>query len=632
MMKGQLISTIADITQSILQEEGLLWPDQLKIAVQHPASVEHGEYSSSIAMQLAKLLKRSPLQIAAEYKERLLVHPLAGGFIQKIEVAPPGFINLYLDWQQWAANAQRLTPAAGVIQQKVLIEHTSINPNKSAHIGHLRNSCIGDTLARMLRKSGYQVEVHNYIDDLGNQLADTVVGMLQTSTEQAHARFGDFCWETYAKINKAYKEEPELLQHRDAVLSELEKGQSNTSWIGLLIAERIVREHVEEMKVFGISYDVLVWESSIMREGFWQQAFELLQTTPIFRQEIEGKLAGCWVLKQPEAVSVSGSESESAIESMEQADFQSDKVLIRSNGILTYTAKDIAYHLWKFGLLNNDFRYKKFTDRLWSTDAGGVKKKIGHADMVINVIDQRQQYPQAMVKQALLALGFEQQASQLRHVSYGVVSLSRNTAEGLGVDTTDGKNVYPMSGRQGIGIKINDFLNRMEGVIDVKRSRKRGLSSRVIAAASIRYYLLRFHLQTEVVFDLEQATEVSGNTGVYLLYSYARSHSILDKAKYSPMSIDAAAITELDTAELSLMRQLAYWPDILRSAVEELAPNHLCTYAHELSSLFNHFYAVCPILKAEPLKKIFRLWLTNRYKETLHEALDLLGLPTPKRM
>ncbi|MGM0882988.1 MAG: arginine--tRNA ligase [Bacillota bacterium] len=626
MISRKITSAIEEITQGILQEASLLRPENLKITVEHPASIEHGEYSSNIAMQLAKLLKRAPFQIAHEFKERLLGHSNLSSIINKIEVAPPGFINFYLDWQKWAFQSDLLTSATHPSGKKVLIEHTSINPNKSAHIGHLRNSCIGDTLSRMLKKTGHQIEVHNYIDDLGNQLADTVVGILHTSTEQPYPRFGDFCWETYAKINKAYKEQPDLLEHRTNVLTELEEGHSNIAWIGLLIAERIVREHVEEMKQFGIAYDVLVWESSIVREGFWARAFELLQKTSIFRQEQEGKLKGCWVLKQPD--------NDGGIEDPSQSEFQSDKVLVRSNGILTYTAKDIAYHLWKFGLLDKDFRYKKFSDRLWSTHPNGVKKQIGQADMVINVIDQRQEYPQAMVKQALLALGFEEQAANLRHVSYGVVSLSPDTAKGLGIDTSDGKHAYAMSGRQGIGIKIAEFLERMALIIDAKRSRKAGLSSLAIAAASIRYYLLRFHLQTEVVFDLEHATEVSGNTGVYLLYSYARSCSILDKANETSITMpsELQMFQELELQEHSLLRQLAYWPETLQAAANELAPNYLCNYAHELSTLFNHFYATCPILKEEAQKRRFRLWLTDRYKQTMQEALEILGLPTPKRM
>ncbi|MFC6227988.1 arginine--tRNA ligase [Paenibacillus allorhizosphaerae] len=622
-----IVGAVESALNELFQATGLQRPEGLKIGIEHPNYMTFGDYSTNIAMLLAKALRKPPAAIASDLKDILERDASIQALFYKIEVAPPGFINLYVDWKKWAYGYETRTTAqsSGQPRKKVLIEHTSINPNKSAHIGHLRNSCIGDTLARLLKRTGYQVEVHNYIDDLGNQLADTVVGMLHTSTEQSFARFGDFCWETYAKVNKAYKEIPALQNERAAVLHELEKGNTNIAWMGLLVAERIVREHLEEMKQFGIDYDVLVWESSIVREGLWSRAFDMLQTTARFQQETDGKLAGCWVLRQPNGEGDSGTG--------EGADYQADKVLVRSNGILTYTAKDIAYHLWKFGLLGTDFRYKKFADKLWSTHPEGTSRKIGHADLVINVIDYRQEYPQAMVKQALQALGFHEQAEQLRHVSYGVVSLSRETAAGLGVDTTEEKHSYPMSGRQGIGIKAADFLDRMEQVIEAKRSRKAGLSSRTIAAAAIRYYLLRFHLQTEVVFDLNQATEVSGNTGVYMLYSYARACSILDKAKAGlPEQIEMKGFDELDPQEYSLMRYIAYWPETLEAAKEELAPNILCSYVHELATLFNHFYASCPILKAEQHTMLFRLWLTQRFQETLHDALQVLGLPTPKRM
>ncbi|UQZ82631.1 Arginine--tRNA ligase [Paenibacillus konkukensis] len=620
MIRNIIVSSVERIVSELWETSGRERPAGVKVSVERPAHSEHGDYSVNAAMLLAKPLKRSPQSIASEIREKLMNDAAAEPHFHKIETAGPGFLNFYVNWAKWSApgaSSEKIQRK----KEKVIIEHTSINPNKSAHVGHLRNSCIGDTIARMMKRSGYTVEVHNYIDDLGNQLADTVVGLLHTGNAGNYARFGDFCWDTYAKINREYGKRPELLQKRAEVLHELERGHTNTAWLGLLVAERIVREHLEEMKQFGIRYDVLVWESSIVKEGFWDSAFELLRTTPIFRRETAGKLAGCWVLKQEDAA---GSEAE----------FQADKVLVRSNGILTYTAKDIAYHLWKFGVLGRDFRYKKFGEGLWSTDSEGTRKKLGAADMVVNVIDHRQKYPQAMVRQSLAALGLEKQAAQLRHVSYGVVSLSRDTAAGLGVDVSEGKHAYPMSGRQGIGIQAADLLRRMEEAIEAKRSRKAGLSSRTIAAAAIRYYLLRFHLQTEVVFDLAQATEISGNTGVYLLYAHARGCSILDKAGSEAEAITANVPERerMHPQELSLIRQLAYWPETLEAAAGELSPNTICAYAHELSTLFNHFYASCPILKSEGEERTFRLWLTARFQATLKDALEVLGLPAPRRM
>ncbi|WP_054956178.1 arginine--tRNA ligase [Paenibacillus dakarensis] len=611
---------ITGIEQAVLSAPGANAPEGIQVRIEQPANMEHGDYSTNIAMQLAKTLRKAPLHIAEQIKAQLEQNDSFTALIHSIQVVPPGFINFYIDWSAWAQMKFELPV---IPSHKVVIEHTSINPNKSAHIGHLRNSCIGDTLVRLMRKIGYQVEVHNYIDDLGNQLADTVVGIQNISLSKEHLRFGDYCWDIYAAINKAYQDDPNLTEQRTKVLHALEEGNQNLSWMGLLVAERIVREHVEEMKQFGISYDLLVWESSIVREGFWESAFGLLKQTSLFHQETDGKLAGCWVLKQSSNDSADDQDTEHSI----------DKVLVRSNGILTYTAKDIAYHLWKYGLLPNDFVYKKFTDEVWTTGSHGKQQSFGKADIVINVIDYRQQYPQMMVKQALEGLGFTEEAEKLRHVSYGVVSLSPSAAAELGIDISDGKSSYAMSGRQGIGIKITELIDLMENVIEESRSDKNGLSSREIAIASIRYYLLRFALQTEVVFDLKQAAEISGNTGVYLLYSYARALSVLNKAQEKgALPVVPKQFPELEKAEHALLRHISTWKDALYTASKELTPSSLCNYAYDLASLFNNFYAACPILKAEGEALNFRVWLTSVYKDTLGEVLEVLGLPTPSRM
>lgn len=619
MISQTLVAHIEQSVKGWLSELGLEYPGHLTVYVEQPAHLEHGDYATNIAMQLAKVMRRPPLQIAEGLKERLEKNGLLGGLARSVEAAPPGFLNLRLDWGQWARTAFSL-PATP--DGKAVVEHTSINPNKSAHIGHLRNACIGDTLVRLLRRVGHEVEVHNYIDDLGNQLADTVVGLLNVPLKRTHARFGDYCWDLYAQVNKAYETDAELAGRRAEVLHALEEGDGNVSWVGLTVAERIVREHLEEMEAFGIRYDLLVWESSIVREGFWASAFELLKSTPQFYRETSGKLAGCWVLRQPDG------EAEDR-----EAEHQTDKVLVRSNGILTYTAKDIAYHLWKFGLLNKDFRYKRFSDALSSTHPTGTEALYGKAALVINVIDYRQQYPQAMVKQALEVLGYPEQAGKLRHVSYGVVSLSPSAAEELGIDTSSGKASYAMSGRQGIGIKVAELLDLMEGVIEDKRPEREGLPGRQIAAAAIRYYLLRFALSTEVVFDIQQATEITGNTGVYLMYAHARAASILSRAEADGVQAPApGALDPIEKAEHALLRHLANWQDELLAASRDLAPNAICNYAHELATLFNNFYAACPILKAEGDVRAARLWLTSRFRETMADALDVLGLPAPIRM
>jgi len=617
-MAAQMSKAVQEVMSEAGAGSGLTAASRVKIT---PSSNrEHGDFSCHVAMPLAKALRTAPLPLAERIKAKLEAAGRMDGVLLQVETAAPGYLNLFVDWFAWAGRSFE-PPAKPVC--KAVVEHTSINPNKSAHVGHLRNACIGDTLVRMLGRTGTEVEVHNYIDDLGNQLADTVAGLLHTPQTGAHSRFGDYCWDLYAAVNREYASDPVLTERRVQVLHDLERGDANVAWIGALAAERIVREHVEDMERFGIRYDLLVWESRIVQEGLWEQAFQLLRQSPGFVREDDGPLAGCWVLKRGAGPDEAASQA---------AEHVADKVLVRSNGILTYTAKDIAYHLWKFGLLERDFRYKRFAGELWTTVAEGERQPRGGADRVINVIDHRQQYPQHMVREALTALGFDKQAQRLQHVSYGVVSLSPAAAAELGIDTADGRSSYPMSGRQGIGIKVTDLLTRVENVIEAARADPNGLPSSHIAAAAIRYYLLRFHLQTEVVFDLRQATEISGNTGVYLLYAYARAANVLNKAAGGSGDGIPAGLRTPNSAEHALLRQISCWPDVLHEACAALAPHMICAFAYELAAEFNSFYAECPILKADAETRELRLWLTGQFQAVLGDALEVLGLPAPERL
>ena len=622
MLKQQLITNMKNALKLLFHTHQMDWNEQLPIQVEQPQHPEHGDLSTNIAMQLAKTFRKPPIQIANDLVSELQKSSSFLRLIERVEVVKPGFINFFLSWDALSSVETNYQPPADRSQQKVIIEHTSINPNKAAHIGHLRNSCIGDTIGRLYRAAGYNVEIHNYIDDLGNQLADTVVGLFHIPFNKKYRRFGDYCWDLYAKVNQAYQNQPSLQQKREEVLHQLEEGDNNIAWQGYLVADRIVREQIQEMAEFDIHYDLLIWESDIVREGFWKKAFALLQQSDQFVKETSGPLAGCWVLKQ-------------ANDHEKDDKHIQDKVLVRSNGILTYTAKDIAYHLWKFGLLETDFSYQPFQGQLWTTARSGTaKSSYGRADRVLNVIDQRQEYPQQMVKEALQAVGWQEQAEKLHHVSYGVVSLSPATAQMLGIDTSDQKASYTMSGRQGIGIKISELVEQMEKVIEEKRTRKSGISSRAIAIAAIRYYLLRFGLKTEIVFDMDQATEVTGNTGVYLLYGYTRGFNILKKANVEVIKKPAEINrTDLHSAELALLRHMITWQDTIESALKDAAPNYICNYAFELCSLFNHFYVECPVIKEEnEQKRTFRLWLTKTYLQHLGEALTILGLPKPTEM
>jgi arginyl-tRNA synthetase len=612
-IRKQLEKAVSVQVDKMLKQAGK--DGEKRVQVEPTVHREHGDYATNAAMIFASILRRPPLQISEEIRASIKLP-----WVKQIEVARPGFLNFFIDWGKWFTQSPTRFEAEPK-QEKIVVEHTSINPNKAAHIGHLRNACIGDSLARLLKRAGWNVEVHNYIDDLGNQVADTVVAMHELRFSGKVERFSDFCWDLYAEVNQAYKRGTLPEARRKEVLAELEEGDNTTAWLGALVAERNVRDHLEDMALFGIWYDLLVWESDIVREGFWEKAFAELKTSPLFRKETEGPYAGCWILKQEQADEHGG-------------EGRQDKVLVRSNGVLTYTAKDIAYHLWKFGRLGKDFSYRPFAEGLWTTARTGEQRPFGKADAVLNVIDVRQEYPQAMVKLALKTLGHEKEAERLSHISYGVVSLSPNTAARLGIDTSEKKSSYPMSGRQGIGIKISDLIKQMTEIVDRVRPRNEGLSSREIAAAAIRYYLLKYNLTTEIVFDLDQAADLQGNSGVYLMYQHARAAKLLrDGLKEKKIDrVEEEWFTKLLPEEEALLRALANWPDLLMQAAIDYQITPVASFAYELASSFSKFYRSAPILKTEEPHRTFRLWLVQQIKDTLADAYQVLGIPAPEQM
>ncbi len=628
-LRSTITTALTEAAGQLLARAGAAWPEGLEVRVTQPARLEHGDYSSTLPLQLARALRRPPLQIASE----LAVAAQALPVVARVAAVPPGHLNLFLDWREWAALHRTGALAAGggdaADRPRVLVEHTSINPNKAAHVGHLRNACIGDTLARLFRRLRFQVEVCNYVDDLGNQVADTLVGLLDVPVAGDHRRFGDFCWDVYARVNQAYTTGAVAPARRAEVQHALEEGRTNVAWLGTVVAERLTREQLADMAAFGVAFDFLVWERDILRGGFWDAAAARLRQSPLFVKETDGRLAGCWVLKQPEA-------AQDAAAAPEADERTADKVLVRSNGLLTYTAKDIAYHLWKFGALAVDLRYTEFLPGVWTSSPHGVARPFGRADRVLNVIDYRQEYPQQMVRLALETLGLRREAANLDHVRYGVVTLSPETAARLGVDTSEGRASYPMSGRQGIGIKVADLLEQMEATVEAVRPRQEGIASRAVAAAALRYYLLRFNLLTEIVLDLEQAAALHGNSGVYLMYQHARCAKVLHDGGWPPSSgTTVPAIPgELLEAERTLLRLLSGWQDVLAQAAAELNPTLLATYAYDLASAHSRFYEAAPILRRDvpPAARAFRLWLVALTRETLADALATIGLPAPDAM
>ena len=636
-----------------------------------PPQPEWGDFSSAICLSMAKQRRESPMKIAQEMAERL--RSKVPPYIQEINVSPPGYLNFKVDW---SGLAQDLIPQilqeeelfgrpASKPNKKIFIEHTSVNPNKAMHIGHLRNSVLGDTVARVLQWLGFSTEVCNYIDDTGLQVVDVVTALLYLDApfyqEGSHFKnlwakvqvdqpLDYFCWDLYARFQKELEDNPSLLQKREEVLHKIEEGSNPIARFAKELATQIVQTHLETVAQLSIFYDLLNWESDIIGRGFWEATFDLLKEKGTLRFETEGPNKGCWVIPFGGII-----ETTDGMKSL-------DKILVRSNGSVTYTGKDVAYQLWKFGLLKKDFLYKKWglqanEKMLWTTAPEGeldhrFSKSFGHVDRVVNVIDSRQSYPQQVVVECLRQMGFEKEANESFHLAYEVVNLSPQSARLLGIEDTEGKRAYAMSGRSGTGVKAKDFIQRVKQKVREKADHP--LEEHVasaLATAAIRYYLLKFTLESQIVFDFDEALKTTGDTGVYLEYAHARACSILRKAqelKIDPQwrrvgndSYRDCIPKPLTETERGLLDTLSRFPSAVTKTGKTLRVSQLTEYAFELATSFTHFYehpdpgaeVQTPFihLRDQGLQT-FRLSLVKAFQKVMASTLNLMGMPTLERI
>ena len=636
--------------------------EELPIDLRFSAQSSFGDYSIPIMAWSSKnKLGRPPLLIAEQLAEE--IRATQDPSIDEITVTKPGFLNFRLN---------RSTVGKSIIENildkgadfgqsdiglltKVIVEHTAINSNKAAHVGHLRNSCLGDTVVRMLRSQGYHVEAENYIDDLGVQVADIVVGfsLLQQGNleipegnqQLPGESFDYYCSRVYVAVGKAYEAHPEFLELRKAVLHAIEHGNEPDSGpdypvIAADLSRQIVQAHLSTMARLNISYDLLTWESAILGAGLWQHVFKMLRERNLIENPETGPLAGCWVLPF----------GEGEVQT-EDGDHTTNKVLVRNDGTATYTAKDIAFQLWKFGLTDDpridvQFQFVPWGQQqdgriLWSMRPPEAEvsdnertdpKRFGHARRVINVIDVRQSYPQQIVYESLRRLGYTEQADNSFHLAYEVITLSAATAAQLGIDTSDGRQFYAMSGRKGIEIKADDLMNaavaRMQEV-ETKRDLTPEAAA-ILAASAIRYFMIRFNLQQIIALDIDEALRANGDTGVYLQYAYARANSILrrlqDENYEEPDQLDVLP-AQLDQSEWELLRHIDAFPRKLAEASAQLAPNMLASYAYDLASHFSDFYEhTTPILRETNEEvKAFRTLLVRATVQTMNNVLRILG-------
>ncbi len=626
------------------------------VILEQPKQASFGELALPTAFQLARTLRKPPKTIAEEIAAQM---PALPG-IAKVEVAGGGYLNLRLDRAGYAA---RLLGGAGWAWEsrpgKVIVEHTNINPNKAAHIGHLRNAVLGDTFVRMQRAAGRTVEVQNYIDNTGVQVADVVVGFhflerkpLDEVRALAQApRFDYYCWDLYARTSSYYTENPEAIQWRRDTLHAIEHNEGELAALGHLIADAIVECHLDTMWRLGISYDVLPRESEILHLQFWATAFEQLKQRGAVYFVEEGKNKGCWVMAASHfREDATGSESDDEA-----------KVIVRSNGTVTYVGKDIAYQMWKFGLLGKDFHYKPLrtypdghvawvaTDEPWE----GQAPAFGGGAEVYNVIDSRQAYLQDVVVAGLRALHYEEQAERSVHFSYEMVALSPRTCAALGIALSEEDRQRPyveVSGRKGLGVKADDLIDKLvETALDEVNSRhaekpeaERRVIATQIAVGALRYFLLKFTRNTVIAFDLQEALSFEGETGPYVQYAAVRARNILRKLAESGETLpdfdaalsDAALERQLQAEDFwQLLLQASKAGQALDKALEAGEPAHVAKYAFSLAQAFNAFYHDYPILKeADAERRTFLLWLASFFQSQLERTLAVLGIPFPEYM
>ncbi|MFA5909472.1 MAG: arginine--tRNA ligase [Vicinamibacterales bacterium] len=659
--------------RAVLAERYDLTDPGLEIPVEYPPNRTLGDLGTPVAFDLARQLRKAPRVIAQEIAAAL--GPLTG--VTRVEAAPNGYLNVFLDRPAFLLARLGVAgelPAAPPRPDKTIVEHTAINPNKAAHIGHLRNAALGDTLVRVLRFRGTPVEVQNYIDDTGVQVADVVVGFREIESIDlagarriaATARFDYYCWDLYARVTEWYGGDQERLKIRAATLHDIEHGVEPTASLAAFIADTVVRAHLKTMARLNIDYQLLTWEGDILRLKFWARAFEVLKQTGAVFLQTEGRLAGCWVMKiddQP-AVEAAGADDAPADEAEER-----EKVIVRSNGTVTYVGKDMAYQFWKSGLLGHDFHYRPFAKRmtgetLWATTSDPALAVADHpafgaAAATYNVIDVRQAYLQKLLKQALSAIGHPAEADRLTHFSYEMVALSHATAQELGCapppESDDAKRPFvEVSGRKGLGVKADDLIDRVidKALSEVNRRQPeltdadRRRIAEAIGIAAVRYFLIKYSRTRVIAFDIDEALSFDGESGPYLQYAVVRANNIFQKLQ-DRLGFDAAAMlaplplappdaingADGDHELWALVLEASRLDDVVEQVVRTLEFAVLAKYGFGLAQMFNAFYHRAQILNEE--RDDVRRWRAAAvayFRLQLTRLLDLMGVAVPPRM
>jgi arginyl-tRNA synthetase len=668
-LKNRLRETLA---RHILEKYNV----EQTVVLERPPKIEMGEAASPVCFELAKRLKRAPRQIAQEIAVQL---PRVEG-ISRIEVAGAGYLNAYFDrgmfWESgadWSHHPSPGQPSADA--GKIIVEHTSINPNKAAHIGHVRNAVLGDTMARTLRHAGRNVQVQNYIDNTGVQVADVVIGFLHMERRTPvsvkmmamEPKFDYFCWDLYAKATQFFAQDKQrAAELRGETLKAIEDGRGEEAEVAQVVADAVVSCHLKTMARLDIGYDLLARESEILHLQFWDAAFAKLREKGVVQLALRGKMSGCWIMpwreegEEGEAADSEGPASTEDPEKLEDENNQ-DKIIVRSNGTVTYVGKDIAYQMWKFGLLGKDFHYTRWPatphgEVVWATTSGkddaAAPPFSEPAREVYNVIDARQAYLQKVVAAGLRALGHAAEADHSIHLSYEIVALTPRCAAEMGYELSPEESKKPyveVSGRKGLGVKADDLLDQLEAATLAEVQHRHAdmsdaeyiATSSAIAVGALRFFLLKFTRNAIIAFDFRDALSFEGETGPYCQYAVVRIRGIRRKgaeAQALRSDVDGALAGKL----MNEPEGLSLWELLLEAGSLEAAvdacigaqePSFLAKYAFQLAQAFNNFYHKHHILsETDQEKRSFLLALTELVERQLVRSLSLLGITAPEKM
>lgn len=597
-----------------------------------PAKSGFGDVSSNVSFLLAKHLKKNPKEIADILSEKY--KQSQSTLVSKVESHPSGYLNFFANWEklnQLILSESNLNEFGSVDLGKsstIVVEHTSVNPNKALHIGHIRNIILGDAIARILKKSNYKVNILNYVDDSGLQVADIIVGFRHFGfalQPPQGKKFDHYCGDdVYVKTTEKYEKDPSLEEIRKNILKELEDGNSETAQFADKITRRVLENQLETCWNLGVYYDCLNFESQIIRSGLWGKIFEKLKELTLIEFENEGKNTGCWVIR--------GENNEE------------DKVIVRSNGTATYVAKDIPYAAWKLGLLEDPFNYQKYEKMqpgnhvLWQTTLmpSSEPKQNFTGKKVITVIDSRQARLQKII--TTLMSKFKSAEDAYVHLSYESVTLSADTAQTLGLNT-DGKQAQ-MSGRKGLYVNADSVYDLLKAktIEETQKRHPEMIDSDIakiahnVSVGTLRYEMIKQDLDKIISFDLIKSLSLEGDTAPYIQYTFARASRIIEKSMRTPsLDVDFSLLT--DKSELDLIKTIGMFDIHVMDAAKNLSPKVIARYCHDLAVTFNSFYEHVKVLDLGDEKlENSRLCLVNSFKLTLEKALNLLGIIAPDKM